>query len=108
MLTGAVVVVSVLLVVSFRASRGLAPVQVAVTAKEEAVEVTQRAHELACKQLVELVADYLDDALSPDLRARFEEHLAGCDGCTTYLSQTQQIIAELRNLSDAVTPEHNR
>jgi anti-sigma factor RsiW len=79
-----------------------------VTAKEEAVEVTQRAHELACKQLVELVADYLDDALSPDLRARFEEHLAGCDGCTTYLSQTQQIIAELRNLSDAATPEHNR
>jgi anti-sigma factor RsiW len=57
---------------------------------------------------VELVADYLDDALSPDLRARFEEHLAGCDGCTTYLSQTQQIIAELRNLSDAATPEHNR
>ena len=80
----------------------------AVTAKEEAVEVTQRAHELACKQLVELVADYLDDALSPDLRARFEEHLAGCDGCTTYLSQTQQIIAELRNLNDAATPEHNR
>jgi anti-sigma factor RsiW len=79
-----------------------------VTAKEEAVEVTQRAHELACKQLVELVADYLDDALSPDLRARFEEHLAGCDGCTTYLSQTQQIIAELRNLNDAATPEHNR
>jgi hypothetical protein len=108
LLTGAVVVVSVLLVVSFRASRGLAPVQVAVTAKEEAVEVTQRAHELACKQLVELVADYVDDALSPDLRARFEEHLAGCDGCTTYLSQTQQIIAELRNLSDAATPEHNR
>jgi hypothetical protein len=108
LLVGAVVVVSVLLVVSFRASRGLAPVQVAVTAKEEAVEVTQRAHELACKQLVELVADYLDDELSPDLRARFEEHLAGCDGCTTYLSQTQQIIAELQNLSDAATPEHNR
>jgi hypothetical protein len=87
---------------------GPGAVQVAVTAKEEAVEVTQRVHQLACTQLVELVADYLDDALSPDLRARFEEHLAGCDGCTTYLSQTQQIIAELRNLSDAVTPEHNR
>ena len=31
--------------------------------EEEAVEVAERAHELACKQLVELVADYLDDAL---------------------------------------------
>ena len=75
----------------------VAPVEVAATAKEEAVEVTQAAEELACKQLVELVADYLDDALSPEMRARFEEHLAGCDGCTTYLSQTQQIIAELRD-----------
>ncbi len=65
------------------------------------MEVTERADELACKQLVELVADYLDDALSPELKARFEEHLAGCDGCTTYLSQTQQIIAELRGLSAA-------
>jgi len=99
MLAGAVVVVGVLLVISVRASRGVAPVEVAATAKEEAVEVTQRAQELACKQLVELVADYLDDALSPEMRARFEEHLAGCDGCTTYLSQTQRVIAELRDLS---------
>lgn len=98
MLAGAVVVVGVLLVVSVRASRGVAPAEVAATAKEEAVEVAERAHELACKQLVELVADYLDDALSPEMRARFEEHLAGCDGCNTYLSQTQRVMAELRNL----------
>jgi predicted MFS family arabinose efflux permease len=98
MLAGAVVVVAVLLVVSVRASRGVAPVEVAATAKEEAVEVAER-EDLACKQLVELVADYLDDALSPEMRARFEEHLAGCDGCTTYLSQTQRVMAELRDLS---------
>jgi hypothetical protein len=98
MLAGAVVVVGVLLVVSVRASRGVAPAEVAATAKEEAVEVAERAHELACKQLVELVADYLDDALSPEMRARFEEHLAGCDGCNRYLSQTQRVMAELRNL----------
>jgi anti-sigma factor RsiW len=60
---------------------------------------TEPANELACKQLVELVADYLDDVLSPEVKTRFEEHLAGCDGCTTHLSQTQQIIAELRDLS---------
>jgi MFS family permease len=101
MLAGAVVVVSVLLVVSVRASRGVMPVEVAPTAKEEAVEVAERAHDLACKQLVELVADYLDDALSPEMRARFEEHLAGCDGCTTYLGQTQRVMAELRDLSTA-------
>jgi Putative zinc-finger len=104
MLTGAVVVVAVLLVVSVRVSRGVAPVEVAATAKEEAVEVAQREHELACKQFVELVADYLDDALSPEMRARFEEHLAGCDGCTTYLGQTRRVMAELQDLS--AVPDH--
>ena len=101
MLGGAVVVLAILLIMSVRAARGVAPAEVAVTAKEEAVEVTERAGELACKQLVELAADYLEGALSPELKARFEAHLAGCDGCTTYLSQTQQIISELRGLSAA-------
>jgi hypothetical protein len=56
-----VVAVGTLLVISVRASRGVAPVEVAATAKEEAVELTQAAEQLACKQLVEV--DYLDDAL---------------------------------------------
>jgi MFS family permease len=99
MLAGAVVVVGVLLVVNVRASRGVAPVEVAATAKEAALEVAESGDEVACKQFVELVADYLDDALSPEMRTKFEQHLAGCDGCSTYLSQTQQMIAELRGLS---------
>ena len=99
MLVGVVVILSALLILSVRASRGTVPVEVAATAKQEAIEVTQQADEMACKQLVELVADYLDDTLSPDMKARFEEHLTGCDGCSTYLKQTQQIIAELRHLS---------
>ena len=111
MLAGTVVVVGTLLVVSVWASRGVAPVEVAATAKEAALEVAESADEVACKQFVELVADYLDDALSPEMRTKFERHLAGCDGCTTYLSQTQQMIAELRGLSarDAwSTPEQTR
>ena len=64
MLAGAVVILAALLILSVRASRGIAPVEVAATAKQEAVQVTQQAEEMACKQLVELVADYLDDALS--------------------------------------------
>ncbi len=99
MLAGAVVVLAILLVVSVRASHGVTPVEVAATSKQEAIEVAEASDELACKQLVELVGNYLDDALSPDMKARFEEHLAGCDGCTPYLRQTQQIIAELRELS---------
>ena len=34
-----------------------------------------------CNELVELVTAYLDGALDPDTRARFDIHLSECDGC---------------------------
>jgi len=101
LLAGTVVILAVLLVASVRASRGVAPVEVVATAREQAIDVTERAGELACKQLVELAADYLDDALPPPLKERFEAHLAGCDGCTMYLSETQQVIAQLRRIGES-------
>jgi anti-sigma factor RsiW len=53
---------------------------------------------LACSELVELVTDYLDDALSKRDRTRFEEHIAGCDDCTAYVAQFRQTIAALEVL----------
>jgi anti-sigma factor RsiW len=43
--------------------------------------------ELSCREVVELLCDYLEGAMAPDDRLRLEEHLAGCDGCTAYLEQ---------------------
>ena len=40
-----------------------------------------------CSELVELVTDYLEGAMPDEQRGRFDEHLSGCDGCTTYLEQ---------------------
>ena len=40
-----------------------------------------------CIQLVELVTDYLEGSMPAEQRARFDEHIVGCDGCTTYLEQ---------------------
>ena len=48
--------------------------------------------ELACREVVELVTAYLDDALLPDDRERFEEHLVFCDGCQNYLHQMRETI----------------
>jgi len=45
-----------------------------------------------CHTLVELVTDYLEGALAEDERARLEEHLAACDGCTSYLEQIRTTI----------------
>ena len=48
--------------------------------------------EMTCKELVELVTDYLEGVLPDDVRMRFEDHLSGCDGCTNYLEQMRQTI----------------
>jgi len=59
-------------------------------------------HELTCRELVELVTDYFDDALSPDERARFEQHARTCSGCTAYLQQMQHTI----RLTGKLTEDH--
>ena len=51
--------------------------------------------DLNCDQLVELVTDYLDGALDDDTERRVSDHLAGCDGCTTYVDQIRQTITTL-------------
>jgi anti-sigma factor RsiW len=54
--------------------------------------MTVDVEQLSCRELVELVTDYLEGALSPDERARFEEHIGRCEGCGTYLEQMRQTI----------------
>lgn len=61
---------------------------------------------LTCRELVELVTDYLEDALPPPERERFEAHLAVCEGCTTYLEQMRATIRVTGRLSEEqVSPE---
>jgi predicted anti-sigma-YlaC factor YlaD len=47
---------------------------------------------IACRDLVELVTDYLEGALAPEQHVRFQNHIAGCDGCTAYLDQMRETI----------------
>ena len=51
-----------------------------------------RSRDLVCQQVVELVTDYLEGALSPAEHRRFEAHLAGCPHCTEYLAQMRETI----------------
>ena len=37
--------------------------------------MTETVEQLSCQELVELVTDYLEDALAPEVRERFELHL---------------------------------
>jgi anti-sigma factor RsiW len=51
--------------------------------------------DLTCQDFVELVTDYLDGALDADTADRFEQHLAVCPGCETYLSQMRETASLL-------------
>ena len=60
-----------------------------------------RSRELVCQEVVELVTDYLEGALSPADHRRFEAHLAGCPHCTEYLAQMRETI----RLAGRIEPE---
>jgi anti-sigma factor RsiW len=57
--------------------------------------------ELSCRELVELVTDYLEGALDIVDTRRFEQHIAGCGGCTRYLAQLRQTI----RITGTLTPD---
>jgi anti-sigma factor RsiW len=62
--------------------------------------------ELSCRELVELVTDYLEDALPDGLRERFDEHIAHCSGCQTYLEQMRASIRTTGTLTpESLSPE---
>ena len=60
--------------------------------------------ELSCQELVELVTDYLEGALPEELHTRFEEHIAGCDGCRAYLAQMRTARKLTHTLADEPLP----
>jgi len=55
---------------------------------------------LDCNELVELVTAYLDGALDPDTRARFDSHLLDCDGCENYLQQFRETVRTVGKITD--------
>jgi anti-sigma factor RsiW len=62
--------------------------------------------EMTCKELVEVVGDYLDGRLPADDTRRLEEHLDECPYCVAYIEQMRQTIAALGELSeDSISPE---
>ena len=61
-----------------------------------------------CKDLVELVTAYLEGDLSPEDRARADEHLARCDGCSRYLDQMRETIRLTGTLEPEQIPAEQR
>ena len=53
-----------------------------------------------CRELVELVTDYLEDRLPASDRARFEAHIADCEYRAIHLEQMRQTIRVLGRLPE--------
>jgi predicted anti-sigma-YlaC factor YlaD len=62
------------------------------------------AADIACRELVELVTDYLDAALPAADRQRLEEHLVFCPGCLSYLEQVRRTSELLGRLEEPAPP----
>lgn len=63
---------------------------------------------LSCRELVELVTDYLDDALPLGRRLAFEQHIAICPPCRGYLAEIRQAIAVAGELTEDNIPHEAR
>jgi anti-sigma factor RsiW len=60
--------------------------------------------ELVCREIVELVTEYLGGTLPAVDRARFDEHLAGCPPCTAYLAQVRTTLDLAAEVGAAAAP----
>ena len=68
--------------------------------------IQTRPEDISCREIVQIVNDYVEGALPPAEREAVELHLNLCDGCTDYLEQLRVAIAltgELR--ADALSPQ---
>ena len=61
--------------------------------------------EVTCRQVVELVTDYLEGDLPEPLRAAVARHLAECPHCVAYVEQMRTTAASLREISlESISP----
>ena len=71
--------------------------------------MNEQMEQLSCRELVELVTDYLEGALPEEERLRFEDHIGRCGGCKIYLEQIRQTISLLGHLPEqALSPDAER
>ena len=57
-----------------------------------------------CQSGVELLMDYLEGLLAPDVRAAVEQHVAGCPRCIAFVESYRQTPEILRKATAAALP----
>jgi len=64
---------------------------------------------LTCREMVELVTDYVEGRLDERDRGRFEAHVTECDACTRYIEQMRITVRALGHIPpETISPEAER
>jgi hypothetical protein len=68
--------------------------------------MTERTEPIVCREVVELVTEYLDQEseLTPEQRITIEQHLLVCPPCTTHVDQMRTTIALTKTLRTGADP----
>jgi anti-sigma factor RsiW len=59
---------------------------------------------ISCRELVELLCDYVSDELPPERRDHVDQHLRHCPSCAAYLQSYTSVIQMTRSLPAAPLP----
>ncbi len=61
-----------------------------------------------CQEVVELVTDFMEGALTPAVRSRLDTHLRVCRHCASYLRQMQAMVAAARRIAAPALDRRHR
>jgi anti-sigma factor RsiW len=70
--------------------------------------MTESPDHITCREVVELVTDYLEGALSADETELFEQHINFCEGCEWYVDQMRKTVATVGRISEEDVPAETR
>ncbi|OGC00482.1 MAG: hypothetical protein A3G35_09110 [candidate division NC10 bacterium RIFCSPLOWO2_12_FULL_66_18] len=60
---------------------------------------------ITCREMVDLLSDYVDGHLEPTLARQLEAHLRGCTECTAFLRTFKETLALAKEAACEEMPE---
>ncbi|MDQ5820099.1 MAG: zf-HC2 domain-containing protein [Actinomycetota bacterium] len=67
-----------------------------------------RSEPLGCREIVELVTDYLEGSMPAERRLGFEEHVAICPPCRNYFDQFRHTVELGKKIEEDELPANVR
>jgi anti-sigma factor RsiW len=63
---------------------------------------------MTCRELVEVITDYIEGTMPSHDRERFDQHLTECPYCVNYVDQMRETIDTLGDLREESIPPDTR